>query len=61
MTKYNPPPLVTTRQFSWDEMVRREWGSEYSAPDHRVYVFGERAYDSTDRGTTGIYRPKQGG
>lgn len=55
-----PPELgkpVTTRQFSWKEMVIRQWGSEFSAPDHRIYNFsGGRSFDSTDLGTTGIYR-----
>ena len=57
-----PPSLgrpVTTRQFSWKEMVIRQWGSEYAAPDHRIYQFSNgRNFDSTDTGTTGIYRPK---
>lgn len=49
---------VTSRQFSWKEMVIRQWGSEYAAPDHGVYQFsGGRRFDSTDLGTTGIYRP----
>lgn len=49
---------VTTRQFSWKEMVIRQWGSEYSAPDHGVYQFSNgRRFDSTDLGTTGIYCP----
>lgn len=59
------PPLsptlgrqVTTSQYSLEEMVSRAWGPEFKAPDHRVYVFGGgvRAFDSTDIGTTGIYR-----
>ena len=54
-----PPSLgkpVTTRQFSWAEMARRAWGSEFSAPDHRVYEWSNgRGFDSTDRGTTGFY------
>lgn len=58
------PPLnpkvgkpVATRQFSWKEMVIRQWGSEFSAPDHRIYQFSNgRNFDSTDLGTTGIYR-----
>ncbi len=62
------PPLnpnlgkqVTTRQFSWKEMAVRAWGSQFSAPDHRIYEFSNgRGFDSTDRGTTGIYRPKIG-
>lgn len=55
-----PPALgknVTTRSFSWAEMARRAWGSEFSAPDHRVYEWSNgRGFDSTDRGSTGIYR-----
>jgi hypothetical protein len=59
------PPLspnlgrqVTTRQFNLLEMVSRAWGSEFKAPDHRVYNFGDgvRSFDSTDMGVTGIYR-----
>jgi hypothetical protein len=57
-----PPNLgrqVTSRQFSLLEMVSREWGSSFRAPDHRIYQFanGMRNFDSTDIGTTGIYRP----
>lgn len=49
---------VTTRTFSWKEMVLRQWGSEYSAPDHRIYQFSDgHNFDSTDMGVTGIYRP----
>ena len=55
-----PPELglpVTTRSFSLNEMVRREWGSEFSAPDHGVYQFSNgRRFDSTDLGQTCIYR-----
>lgn len=48
---------VTTRSFSLNEMVRRAWGSEFSAPDHGVYEWSNgRRFDSTDLGTTGIYR-----
>ena len=49
---------VTSRTFSWKEMVIRQWGSEYSAPDHGVYQFSNgRRFDSTDLGVTGIYQP----
>jgi hypothetical protein len=49
---------VTSRSFSWKEMVIRMWGSEYAAPDHRIYQFSNgRNFDSTDIGITGIYRP----
>ena len=58
------PPLpaslgkpVTSRQFSFKEMVIRQWGSEFAAPDHGIYRFSNgRSFDSTDLGTTGIYR-----
>ncbi len=55
-----PPSLgrqVTTRQFNLLEMVTRAWGSEFAAPDHRIYTFGDgvRSFDSTDLGVTGIY------
>ncbi len=47
---------VTSRTISWQDMVIREWGSEWNAPDHDIYVFdGSRSFDSTDRGNTGIY------
>lgn len=48
---------VTTRTFSWKEMVIRQWGSEFAAPDHRIYNWSNgRSFDSTDLGQTGIYR-----
>lgn len=47
---------VTTRQIDWTEMCIRSWGSEFHAPDHGVYEFSNgRKFDSTDRGTTGVY------
>ena len=59
------PPLpaslgrqVTTRQYSLLEMVTREWGSSYAAPDHGIYRWSNgRQFDSTDMGTTGFYGP----
>jgi hypothetical protein len=54
-----PPQLgknVTSRTFSWNEMARRAWGSEFSAPDHAIYRWSNgRSFDSTDMGETGIY------
>lgn len=51
---------VSTRQFSLTELVTRAWGSEFFAPDHRIYQFGGvRFFDSTDLGFTGIYGPGQ--
>ena len=39
-------------------MVERAWGSEFAAPDHGIYQMSNgRRFDSTDMGTTGIYRP----
>ncbi len=46
---------VTTRQTDWMSLVEKAWGSEFRAPDHKIYTFGSRSYDSTDKGTTGIY------
>ena len=54
---YLPLMKVTTRAFSLEELVSREWGASFRAPDHRIYVFSNgRGFDSTDMGTTGIYR-----
>lgn len=53
---------VTTRNFSLNELVREEWGSEFSAPDHAVYRWSnDRCFDSTDLGSTGIYRKPTNG
>lgn len=48
---------VTTRNFSLLEIVTRQWGGEFRAPDHRVYEFSNgRGFDSTDMTNNGIYR-----
>jgi PASTA domain len=48
---------VSVRVFSLEEMVSREWGPDFRAPDHRIYVWSnDRTFDSTDLGTTGIYQ-----
>lgn len=55
---------VSTRTWSLEELVARAWGSEFRAPDHGIYVFGNgvRKFDSTDQYNTGIYRrPGYGG
>ena len=50
---------VTFRNYSLEEMVAREWGSSFRAPDHRIYVWSNgRGFDSTDIGFTGIYGPR---
>lgn len=46
---------VSSRQFSWADMVHRAWGSEFYAPDHGIYDFAGRLFDSTDKYLTGIY------
>ena len=49
---------VVTRQFSWQDLCQRAWGTEWSAPDHQIYVFSNgAARDSTDMTTDGIYGP----
>lgn len=47
---------VTTGTVNWQQLVERAWGSEYAAPDHNVYEFGNsRGFDSTDRTRSGLY------
>ena len=47
---------VTTRQYNWNDLVQKSWGSEFRAPDHGTYEFSNgRRFDSTDQGTTGVY------
>jgi hypothetical protein len=47
---------VTTREVNWGDLVQRAWGSEFFAPDHGIYEFGNgRKFDSTDKGRTGLY------
>lgn len=53
---------VTFRNYSLEEMVAREWGSSFAAPDHGVYAWSNgRKFDSTDLGFTGIYGPRTPG
>ncbi len=47
---------VTTRQFSFRDLVLRQWNEEWNKPD-LAYVFGGSIKkDNTDRTTTGIYK-----
>ena len=47
---------VTVRTISWNDLCIRAWGSEFNAPDHKIYqMSGGNNKDSTDQGTTGIY------
>ena len=47
---------VSFRSTSWLDQCIRQWGSEWAAPDHGAYIFSNgRKFDSTDRGTTGVY------
>ncbi len=47
---------VHTQTIDWGQLCRRAWGSEFNAPDHGMYEFSNgRKWDSTDRGTTGVY------
>lgn len=49
---------VTSRDYNQLDLVMRAWGTEFNAPDHNIYVWSNgRAFDSTDRGNTGIYNP----
>lgn len=60
MPGYIPPSNgkpVTTRTFSLLEMVSRAWGSEFKAPDRRIYQFSNGVgKDSTDMTNNGFYR-----
>jgi hypothetical protein len=48
---------VATRDISWSDLCTRAWGTEWRAPDHRVYRFsGNNFKDSTDLTTNGFYR-----
>jgi hypothetical protein len=46
---------VTTRQYSWADEARRQWGGEWSRPDVAYEMSSGRKFDSTDRYATGIY------
>lgn len=47
---------VSSRTTSWADMCIRAWGPEFQAPDHGAYEWSNgRKFDSTDRGTTGVY------
>jgi hypothetical protein len=47
---------VSTRDYNWLEMCQSAWGSEFYAPDHAIYRWGNgREFDSSDKGLTGIY------
>jgi len=57
MTAQNPQSKpVNTSNSTQQEKVRKAWGSEYDKSDV-VYEFSNgRKFESSDRGTTGIYR-----
>lgn len=58
MNQRNLGPKVTVRDYNWLDLVHKAWGSEFVAPDHGTYEFSNgRKFDSTDRGTTGVYNP----
>jgi len=46
---------VSSRELNWADLCQRAWGAEFNAPDHGVYEFGSRKFDSTDKNATGIY------
>lgn len=59
MAKKNLPNIeykVTFRSISWMDRVIRAWGEEWAENDHDIYEWqNDRDFDSTDKGTTGIY------
>lgn len=51
------PLKVTYRTLSWQELVIREWGSEWGRPDIAYEFTGGRTANSTDQYHQGIYNP----
>lgn len=51
------PLKVTYRTISWEELVVREWGSEWGRPDVAYEFSNGRKADSTDQYKQGIYNP----
>jgi hypothetical protein len=47
----------TYRTFSWEELVVREWGSEWGRPDIAYEFSNGRQANSTDQWNQGIYNP----
>lgn len=47
---------VTTRDYSWGDLVIREWQEEWNKPDTAYEMSDGRRFDSTDQYQTGIYR-----
>ena len=48
---------VTTQETTQLQKVRKAWGKEYDKSDI-VYEFSNgKQFESSDRGTSGIYRP----
>lgn len=61
MTPAIPPELgkkVTTRQTSWQDLVVREWGSEWNKPDIGYQFSNGITKDCTDQYQSGIYRKR---
>lgn len=49
---------VVAREYIWRDFALRAWGAEFYSPDHGAYRWSNgRQFDSTDRGTTGVYNP----
>ena len=46
---------VTTRSFTMRQFAVIAWGDQWGQPDHDIYEFPNREFDSTDQYTTGVY------
>ncbi len=46
---------VNYRTYSWEELVVREWGTEWGRPDIAYEFSGGRTADCTDQYAQGIY------
>lgn len=47
---------VTTRIINFNQLVRKIWGKEFNKSDVAYEFSNGRKFESSDRGTTGIYR-----
>lgn len=52
------PLKVKYSTLSWQELVIREWGSEWGQPDIAYEFTGGRTANATDMYHQGIYNPK---
>lgn len=57
LNKGNLGYKVSYRTFSWQELVVREWGTEWGRPDIAYEFSNGKTANSTDQYAQGIYNP----